>query len=199
MPRWRKSTASSANYKVRVRTKPRYIIEDLCVGCLECIEACVFKNGEDSRRVQPGAEQAQADLHPVPPGGAAGGRSSTPKPASSSERKVQEDLRRGVRRPRRDRLPAGNETRDDQGRHDHARHRVQDLRCQRVPYYGYGTYPNVYTALEVERLVNAAGPTGGEIVLRDGRNRRRVGIIHCVGSRDENTNRIARGSAACIR
>jgi heterodisulfide reductase subunit A len=38
----------------------------------------------------------------------------------------------------------------------------------------------------VERLVNASGPTGGEVVLRDGRKPERVGIIHCVGSRDEN-------------
>ena len=34
--------------------------------------------------------------------------------------------------------------------------------------YGYGLYPNVYTSLEVERLLNAAGPTSGEVVLRDG-------------------------------
>jgi len=60
---------------------------------------------------------------------------------------------------------------------------------KRVPYYGYGAYPNVYTALEVERLLNAAGPTGGELVLRDKRKPKTVGIIHCVGSRDENTNR----------
>ena len=26
------------NFKVTIRRKPRYIIEDLCVGCLECIE-----------------------------------------------------------------------------------------------------------------------------------------------------------------
>jgi len=57
-----------------------------------------------------------------------------------------------------------------------------------VPYYGYCTYPNVYTALEIERLVNASGPTGGEVTLRDGRKPERVGIIHCVGSRDENYN-----------
>jgi heterodisulfide reductase subunit A len=61
--------------------------------------------------------------------------------------------------------------------------------ARRTPYYGYGTYPNVYTALEVERLVNASGPTGGDVVLRDGRRPRMIGIIHCVGSRDENTNR----------
>jgi len=30
------------NYKVTVRKKPRYVKEDLCVGCLQCIEGCVF-------------------------------------------------------------------------------------------------------------------------------------------------------------
>jgi heterodisulfide reductase subunit A len=64
----------------------------------------------------------------------------------------------------------------------------QTFDARRAPYYGYGQYPNVYTALEVERLVNAAGPTGGEVVLRDGCKPKMVGIIHCVGSRDENTN-----------
>ncbi len=31
-----------------------------------------------------------------------------------------------------------------------------------IPYYGYGKYPNVYTSLEVERLLNAGGPTVGQ-------------------------------------
>jgi heterodisulfide reductase subunit A len=47
----------------------------------------------------------------------------------------------------------------------------------------------VFTSLEFERLTNAAGPTNGEIVLRDGVTKpRAVGIIHCVGSRDRNFN-----------
>ncbi|MDY7039582.1 MAG: FAD-dependent oxidoreductase, partial [Chloroflexota bacterium] len=52
--------------------------------------------------------------------------------------------------------------------------------------YGYGVYPEVYTGLEIERLSNASGPTEGEIVMRNGQPPKRVAIIHCVGSRDEN-------------
>lgn len=59
---------------------------------------------------------------------------------------------------------------------------------KRIVRYSYGKYPNVYTSMEVERLVNAAGPTGGEIVLRNGEKPKSVGIIHCVGSRDRNYN-----------
>ena len=51
--------------------------------------------------------------------------------------------------------------------------------------YGYGRLDNVITSLEFERLVNSAGPTDGEILLKDGSHPERIAIIHCVGSRDE--------------
>jgi len=57
--------------------------------------------------------------------------------------------------------------------------------ARRIPQYGYGRYPNVFSALEFERMTNAAGPTEGKIVLRDGLTvPQSVAIIHCVGSRD---------------
>jgi heterodisulfide reductase subunit A len=60
---------------------------------------------------------------------------------------------------------------------------------RRVVSYGYGRLANVFTNLEFERLSNAAGPTNGNIVLRDGVTVPvSVGIIHCVGSRDRNFN-----------
>ena len=51
--------------------------------------------------------------------------------------------------------------------------------------YGYGRLDNVVTSLEFERMVNSAGPTEGEILLKDGSHPRSIAIIHCVGSRDE--------------
>ena len=50
--------------------------------------------------------------------------------------------------------------------------------------YGYGRLDNVITGLEFERMVNASGPTGGKVLLKDGSEPKTVGIIHCVGSRD---------------
>jgi len=67
---------------------------------------------------------------------------------------------------------------------------------RRMPQYGYGRLENVFTNLEFERLVNAAGPTGGQIVLRDGETvPESVAIVHCVGSRDKNYNEYC--SAIC--
>ena len=51
--------------------------------------------------------------------------------------------------------------------------------------YGYGRLDNVVTALEFERMINASGPTAGEVFLKDGSHPKTVGIIHCVGSRDK--------------
>ncbi len=77
--------------------------------------------------------------------------------------------------------------------------------ARRIERYGYGTHPNVLTALEFERLTNASGPTGGKIVTKvrrydkrskkdewvfdpEGPKPRSVAIVHCVGSRDQNYN-----------
>ncbi len=59
---------------------------------------------------------------------------------------------------------------------------------KRIPAYGYGRFPNIITAMEFERLVNASGPTEGKILLANGEEPRAVGIVHCVGSRDKNYN-----------
>jgi heterodisulfide reductase subunit A len=51
--------------------------------------------------------------------------------------------------------------------------------------YGYKRYDNVITSMEFERMVNSAGPTSGNILLKNGKEPESIAIIHCVGSRDE--------------
>ena len=77
----------------------------------------------------------------------------------------------------------------------------QTFDAKRAEQYGYGKYPNVLTSLEFERLVNAAGPTGGLIRFRsqdkkgnwifteEGDEPKSVALIHCIGSRDHNYNK----------
>lgn len=60
-----------------------------------------------------------------------------------------------------------------------------------VPYdptpldeYGYTRFPNMLTTMEFERLINAGGPTKGEVVrLSDLKVPKSVAFIQCVGSR----------------
>jgi len=73
--------------------------------------------------------------------------------------------------------------------------------AKHVDQFGYGKFPNVITSLEFERLINAAGPTSGNIVFRsqdkkgnwifndESASPKSIALIHCVGSRDENYNK----------
>jgi len=61
--------------------------------------------------------------------------------------------------------------------------------ASQLAQYGYGRLENVYTALEFERMLSSTGPTGGKVILKNGKEPRAVAIIHCVGSRDENYHR----------
>jgi heterodisulfide reductase subunit A len=52
--------------------------------------------------------------------------------------------------------------------------------------YGYTRYENVVTSMELERLLNAGGPTKGEVVrLTDGKRPKSIAFIQCVGSRSQ--------------
>jgi heterodisulfide reductase subunit A len=56
-----------------------------------------------------------------------------------------------------------------------------------LEWTGYGKFINVFTALEFERLILAAGPTGGKVVrASDGEKPHSIAFIQCVGSRDIN-------------
>ncbi len=64
----------------------------------------------------------------------------------------------------------------------------------KIPELGYGRYPNVITAMEMERLANSAGPTIGHLVRpSDGKFPHSLAIIQCVGSRDKRFNEYCSG------
>ncbi len=49
-------------------------------------------------------------------------------------------------------------------------------------FYGYNLYPNVITHMQFERLMNAGGPTQGEIIRpSDKKHPKRIAWIQCVG------------------
>lgn len=57
---------------------------------------------------------------------------------------------------------------------------------QEMPEYGFGNHPDILTALEYERLINSAGPTGGEIIRpSNGEHPGSILFVLCVGSRDK--------------
>ena len=60
---------------------------------------------------------------------------------------------------------------------------------QVIETLGYGRYSNVVTALEFERLISASGPLGGHLTRpSDKKEPKKLAFINCVGSRDIKNN-----------
>jgi heterodisulfide reductase subunit A len=55
-----------------------------------------------------------------------------------------------------------------------------------MPEFGYGSYKNVISNIEFERIVNASGPTEGKILCpQNGEPPKTAVFVQCVGSRDK--------------
>jgi heterodisulfide reductase subunit A len=65
--------------------------------------------------------------------------------------------------------------------------------------YGYTRHENVLTSMELERLINAGGPTSGEVIrLTDGKIPRSVAFIQCVGSRSQRRGKPYCSNVCCM-
>ena len=59
--------------------------------------------------------------------------------------------------------------------------------ASKIREYGYGTYPDVITMLDLERITSPSGPTQGQIVRpSDNKEVKSIAIALCAGSRDAN-------------
>jgi heterodisulfide reductase subunit A len=177
------------NYTATVKRKPRYVNEELCVGCQECIKACVFKEPKFPDEFNVGLNKRKPIYIPFP--------QAVPQVVLiDPERCIQ--VKTGKCKQTCLEACSDRHAIDFSQKEELVEIKVGNIilatgyklfDASRIPQYGYGLYPNVFTSLELERLVTSSGPTAGEIRLRDGRTPKSVGFILCVGSRDMKTNR----------
>ena len=65
--------------------------------------------------------------------------------------------------------------------------------------YGHGTFPNVLSNIEFERMLSASGPTEGHVIRpSDGDVPKKIAFIQCVGSRDAQTPNTYCSSYCCM-
>lgn len=173
------------NFQVTVRKKARYVNEETCTGCGICIEKCPFKVVDNEFEV--GMGERKVIYRPFP--------QAVPKyPVIDTENCVY--FQKGKCKACQKFCPTEPNSIDFEQQDEILKLDVGNIilatgyelfDVKRIPQYGYGKLANVFTSLEFERMVNAAGPTEGKILLRDFETEpKSVAIVHCVGSRDEN-------------
>ena len=58
--------------------------------------------------------------------------------------------------------------------------------AKKLETFGYSTYKDVITMMDLERFVSATGPTSGYVKRADGTDVKKMAIVLCAGSRDKN-------------
>jgi len=183
-------SGSVGHFRVKIRKKARYVEEDKCTGCGICVEKCPRKVVDDD--FEAGLGYRKAIYTPFP--------QAVPRiPVIDVNSCIW--FERQKCRACEKLCPTGAinfDQKDEEITLDVGNIIVATgwkmFDCRKIPQYGYRRLANVFTALEFERMCNAAGPTGGKIVLRDGKTEpKSVAIIHCVGSRDSNHNEYCSG------
>jgi len=166
------------NFKVKVRKNPRYIIAENCTGCGECRDVCPieFPNEWDlnmgvRKAISVPFDQAVPLVYTIDMDHCIECYKCID--ACGARQAINFD-----QKPEEIELEVGTII-------------VSTGFDIYIPYdnslYGYGRFDNVITALEFERLILAAGPTGGKIIrASDGKKPHSVVFIQCVGSRDVN-------------
>ena len=183
------------NFTVTIRQKSRCVKTDLCTGCGICEEKCPKKIIDDV--FEAGLGYRKAIYRPFP--------QAVPKfPVLDQENCIY--FQRGTCKACQKFCPTG--AIDYEQKDELIDVEVGNIILatgfdlfdpRRIAQFGYGRLANVFTSLEFERLSNAAGPTNGHVVLRDGVTEpKTVGIVHCVGSRDKNYNNYC-SSICCMQ
>jgi len=169
------------SFHVAIRKKARYVKEDVCTGCGACMQKCPSKKGLNEFNMGLNTRtaiyipfaQAIPNVAVIDPEQCI--KLKTGKcglcekvcTAGAIDYKQQDEI-----------------LEEDYGAIVMATG-FQPIDASKFDEYSYSTCKDVVTSLELERLMNAAGPTGGVLKCpSDGRHPKSIAFIQCVGSRD---------------
>ncbi|SDN85565.1 heterodisulfide reductase subunit A [Desulfonauticus submarinus] len=187
------------NFKVKIRKKQTYVDWDKCTGCGACVEVCPvkipdeFNCGLDSRKAiyiqfpQAVPKKAVLDIKNC---------KNCDGRKYGEKTKISKKTGNPILAPCQKVCPAGAINRDiPYNPHGET---IEIEVGSIVVATGYKVMeknwfkelaphsPNVITALQLERLISATGPTGGKLLRpSDNKKPNTITFISCVGSRDE--------------
>lgn len=180
------------NFHVTIKKKARYVDETKCTGCGACTEKCPqkkvpneFNLGLDNRRAiyipfaqaVPKIATIDAAYCTMLKTGKCGVCSKVCTAGAIDYKQtdsfVEEDYGAVV-------VATG----------------FEPIKLDKYDEFAYSQSPDVVTSLEFERLMNAAGPTGGTLLRpSDGKHPRTIVFVQCVGSRCDDS----RGKSYCSK
>ena len=181
------------NFHVKIRRKARFVKEDVCTGCGACTEKCPqkkvpneFNLGLDTRRaIYIPFAQAVPKVATIDPDSCnmlkngKCGVCSKVCTAGAIDYKQKDEI---VEREYGAIVAATG---------------FQPIDLSKFDEFAYSKSPDVVSSLEFERLMNAAGPTGGTLLRpSDGAHPKTIVFVQCVGSRCEDAQK---GKSYCSK
>ncbi|MEX2739617.1 MAG: hydrogenase iron-sulfur subunit [Candidatus Wukongarchaeota archaeon] len=169
------------SFEVAIKKDPRYVLEEVCMTCGDCMEICPqtvkddwnFGVGERKAIFFPFSEVMPRAMFIDP--------KSCRNLNGEECRRCEETCKVGAinfdQKPEIIKIKAGAII-------VATGHKEYDPSIK--PQFGYGRYPDVLTLMQLARYLDVAGPTGGQLVRPStGLLPKKIVFIQCVGSRDE--------------
>jgi len=177
------------NFRVKVLSKPRFVVEKLCNGCGECAKVCPIEipNEFDANLIPRKAihipfPQAVPFIYTIDADHCIRCykcvEACQPNAIDFAQESRELELDVGTII-----VATGADVCDPSFLTD----------------YGYIKFPNVITSLEFERLINAGGPSGGRLIRpSDLQVPKSVAFIQCIGSRSDKSGHLYCSAVCCM-
>ncbi|MBD3370155.1 4Fe-4S dicluster domain-containing protein [Candidatus Fermentibacteria bacterium] len=197
------------NFEVTIHKNPRFVHEDLCVACGQCVDACPQVGGNE---FDMGLKARKAIYRPYPQS-VPGAYVVDPEACLNFMGFLDDKQRRRLEMIQKLKLKKDPEYTpnilvcghcmdncdvdaidfDMKGEDIHkdvgavlVAVGFREFDARKLGNYGYGRLPNVVTSLELERMLTAGGVTNGHVVRpSDMKTPKSMVFIQCVGARGE--------------
>jgi len=179
------------NYKVTVEKKPRYVDPDKCVACDKCVSVCPVEAPDEYNSNMTNRKAIYINVPAVHPqvyvidedackfNDCAKCVSVCPTNAIDLDQKPEQVT-----------FNVGSII---------VATGFKEFDASVIKEYHYDEYPDVITNLELARMIDGFGPTGGEIVRpSDGKPAKKIVFVQCAGSRDRRYNPYCSGICCMI-
>ena len=168
------------NFSVKIKKKARYVNADICTGCGLCTEKCPMKKVPNEFNL--GMDNRHAVYIPF--------AQAVPKVATIDPNYCIK-LKTGKCGLCSTVCSAKAIDYDQKDEYIDAKYGAivvatgfNPISVEKFDEFAYSQSPDVVTSLEYERLMNAAGPTGGTLLRpSDGKHPKTIVFVQCVGSR----------------